>query len=221
MEQSATPESRLRISWLAILSFIFSLAPLVSGVFAIRGEISTILIFLLAFGGFGVSMALKFLTPKSYVKVRGFDVFSIVTAVSLMLLWMMCVPGAVRMKQREKESTVKQFAHTFQLSIEDYIEKHYGERPKSVRDVEFSPPVFAKNVGNPFNPKQTYTALGGGFVDGEPKENGQVGYIAPGTASEPYRIVAFGADHGKPVIILELIEELSKVKPDSGVTKGP
>lgn len=148
-----------------------------------------------------------------------------------------CLPGTLRMMERAKNAEVKMVAHAIQLSIEDYKNKHYCERPISVEVIELLLPAYAmkteyvkmidnpseyvKNMKNPFNSKETYTKTGGGLVDGEPVQNGQVGYIAPATSSEPYRIIACGADHGKPVIILELIEELSKAKPDSGVTKGP
>jgi hypothetical protein len=247
MEQRVTPECKLRMNWLAVLSFIFSFSPLVSVVLAIQEVISTIPIFLLAFGGFIVSMALRFLTPKrinkSYGKVWGldFDVISIVTAVSLVILWAMYIPGALRMKQREKESAVKRVAYALQMCIEDYKIKHFGELPKSVREVGASLPGFIveqthntpwgikseaaylKKLENPLNSKQTYTTSGGGLVDGEPNQNGQIGYIAPKNDSVPYKIITYStdystiADYGKHYVLLELVEE----RPDSSETKHP
>jgi len=143
------------------------------------------------------------------------------------------------MRRRAKEYAVKMVAHALQMSIEEYKVKHSGELPKSARDVEASLPGFIeerteniswgikseaeylKNMENPLYSKQTYTISGGGLVDGEPHQTGQVGYIAPSNPSEPFRIIAAYTYNGKLSSLITLVGELPKAESDSGVTKRP
>jgi len=238
-----TPKRDRRMSWLVILSFILSFTPIVSGVLAVKEIVPYLTSLLLVFFATGVGIASGVLSLNRINKSQGRVYGSILAKLSiaigfiLWLLWMINIPGWVRFNQRAKEVTVKTIAHALQASIEDYKNKHHGERPQNVVYVESSLPrfvnrtkdpwyindqmKFVKNMQNPLDPKQTYTVSGGGLVDGEPHQNGQIGYIAPSNPSEPYRIIAGYTDDGKTLPLLTLVEERPKAESDSGVTKRP
>ena len=116
-------------------------------------------------------------------------------------------PSLVRPLSQDKalvmESDVKSVAHNLQLVIEDFkmTPGREGIKPTTVRQLAERLPKTVAGKTNPFDPKQSYSPVGGALVDGNPKKPGQIGYIFKGQ-DQPYVIQGLGKK-GKIIILLD------------------
>jgi hypothetical protein len=95
--------------------------------------------------------------------------------------------------ERAMESSVKSNMHTLQLAAEDYKTSPglEGITPKNVREIKMKV-RFPRNLRNSYTGSQNFEDI---FVDGWPKQPGQVGYLAPRDSAGirmGYRIVGRG-----------------------------
>ncbi len=199
MEQSETPASKPNVIWLAIVSLIFCLLPFiwVVGTYVHIIPLTENLFVFVSIAWLG---SLVFLIPLAIISKRikfpRFEPLSLDLPVVCLLLFLvntfmiLSLPGYIRMQGRSKEGVVRVVASTLRERIEVYKVKNKGQRPGSILDVE---PILADSVKikNPFNSKQIYTVSGGGLVDGEPSQDGVIGYIAPKDSFELYKIIFF------------------------------
>lgn len=230
MEQSASPTSKPKVSKLAITSIALGLIPIVGllgAIFKIHSFLIILCLNLTFFSSlFGIVLGLvaSGMIKRNKATRTGLNIaragmgINLVFLCSLFVLFFIAkIYDFFAIRNLAWDSDVKSVAHSFQTTLEDYKGAHNGERPASIRAVEYLIPVYVKSVKNPFNPQQTYTVSGSGLVDGVPTNIGQVGYIAPRTISDPYIIIIYPKRENDS---LRLVEKVVIPKADSGQRKG-
>jgi hypothetical protein len=231
MEQSATSTSKPKVGKLAITSIALCLIPIV-GILGVIFKINSFIIILclgltLITSLLGIVLGQKAsgMLKQNKATRTGFNIARAGIAINLfflcslfVLFFIAKIYDSFAIRNLGWDSDVKGVAHIFQTALEDYKGTHNGERPASIRAVEYLIPVYVKNMKNPFNHRQTYTVSGGGLMDGEPTNIGQVGYIAPRTISDPYVIVIHPKRDNDS---LRLVEKVVIPKADSGGAQRP
>ncbi len=199
MELSAKATSKRNVGWLAIVSLIICLLPIISVIATIVRVIPLtdtegflIFVKIAWLGSLVFSILLAIISTK--VEFPRFEPLSLDLPIVCFLLFLVntfmivALPGYIRMEGRRKEAEVKGVASILKERIEIYKVKNKGQRPGSILDAE---PILSDSakIKNPFNSKQIYTVAGGGLVDGEPSQNGVIGYIALKDSFELYKVV--------------------------------
>lgn len=181
MEQaSPSPISKPKTSGMAIWSLILSFIPIVCLVGLVLGIISAV----------KISKRKKELSGQG-LAIGGIVIGSLNTLAScfiLPILAAIAIPNFITMQTKAKDAQVKVVVEAVQLAVEDYKADHNAE-PTGIQDFEAKLPETTRQMKNPYNKSQTYTVAGGGLVNGQPQEPGQVGYIAPQEPGVPYEVV--------------------------------
>ena len=155
-----------------------------------------------------VGLILSFLafvgSHSSNLKIKGARISEIGLVIGIFAFVGYAILGtdSIVMRERERESQVKQTIHGLQGCITEYKIKHQGLPPQSIKDLEPIIPDYLLRTKNPFNPHQIYLTSTGGLINGIPKDYGIIGYIAPANPKGPYKfifLVRGYKDGGKPI----------------------
>jgi competence protein ComGC len=180
MEQTAPLQSKPKTSGMAIWSLILSFIP----IFCLVGLI------------LGIISAVKINKRKNELSGKGLAIGGIVigalntltSCFILPIIAAIAIPNFISMQTKAKDAQVEVVVNAVQVVVEEYKVEQNRE-PMSIQDFEAKLPETTRQMKNPYNKSQTYTVAGGGLVNGEPTQPGQVGFVASQGPGSPYEVV--------------------------------